>query len=148
MSSVDKTNQEWLVDQLSTMEERPHENLVLVANSIMQYKWFRPNKSEQEVVNQCTIQFKAHMAVEDGSDCESLVGQVMEQGGCNFQPNNMPNKLQKSSARAARVGQVGSNARVAWHSPMFGEAIAWAWQLHAYGMAFVRQLIGNHYGLA
>jgi hypothetical protein len=36
------------------------------------------------------------MAVEDGNDCDSLVGQVMEQGGCNFQPNNMPNKLQKS----------------------------------------------------
>jgi len=39
---------------------------------------------------------KAQMAVEDGNDCDSLVGQVMEQGGCNFQPNNMPNKPQQS----------------------------------------------------
>ena len=78
------------------MEERPHENPVLVANGIMQYKWFRPNKCEQEVVTQGTIQLKAHMAVEDGNDCDSLVGQVMEQGGCNFQPNTMPHKHQKS----------------------------------------------------
>jgi hypothetical protein len=95
MWSADKTNQERLVDQLSTMEERPHENPVLVAHGIMQYKWFRPNKREQAVVNQDTIQLKAHMAVEDGNDCESLVGQVMEQGGCNFQPNTMPHKLHK-----------------------------------------------------
>ena len=96
MWSVDKTNQERLVDQLSTMEERPHENPVLVANGIMQYKWFRPNKCEQEVVIQGTLQLTSHMAVEDGNDCDSLVGQVMEQGGCNFQPNTMPHKLQKS----------------------------------------------------
>jgi hypothetical protein len=80
MWSADKTNQERLVDQLSTMEERPHENPVLVANGIMQYKWFRPNKSEQEGVNQGTIQLKAHMAVEDGKDCDLLVGQVMDKG--------------------------------------------------------------------
>ena len=96
MWSVDKTNQERLVDQLSSMGERPHENPVLVANGIMQYRWCRPNKSEQEVVTQCTIQLNAHMAMYDGKDCDSLVGQVMEQGGSNFQPNNMPNKLQKS----------------------------------------------------
>ena len=78
MWSADKTNQERLVDQLSTMEERPHENLVIVANGIMQYKWFRPNKCEQEVVTQGTIQIKAHMAVENGNDCDSLVGHVME----------------------------------------------------------------------
>ena len=96
MLSADKTNQERLADQLSAMEERPHENPVLVANGIMQYKWFRPSKCEQEVVTQGMIQLTAHMEVEDGSDCDSLVGQVMEQGDCNFQPNHMPNKLQKS----------------------------------------------------
>ena len=81
MLPTDKTNKETLVDQLSTMEERPHENLVLVANGIMQYKWFRPNRCEQEIVTQGTMQLNAHMAVEDGNDCDSLVGQVMEQRG-------------------------------------------------------------------
>ncbi len=36
------------------------------------------------------------MAVEDGKDCDPLVGQVMEQGGYNFQPSKMPNRLPKS----------------------------------------------------
>ena len=70
--------------------------LYLLPKGIMQYKWFRPNTSEQEVANQGAVQLRAHMAVEDGNDCDSLAGQVMEQGNYNFQPNNMPNKLQKS----------------------------------------------------
>ena len=49
MWPADKANQERLVDQLSTMEVRPHEKPVLVANGIIQYKWFKPN-SEQVVV--------------------------------------------------------------------------------------------------
>ncbi len=70
--------------------------LYLLPMAIMHYKWCWPNKSEQEVVNRGTVQLKAHMAVEDGNDCDSLVGQAMEQGGCNFEPNNMPNKLHKT----------------------------------------------------
>ena len=54
MWSIDNTNKVMFVDQIRTIEERPHENLVLVANGIMQYKWFRPNKREQEFVKKYT----------------------------------------------------------------------------------------------
>ena len=90
MWSADKTNQDRLADQLSTMEERPHENPVLVANGIMQYKWFRPNNCDQEVVTQCTIPLTTQMAVEDGNDCDSLVGQVRELGGSTSNPTICP----------------------------------------------------------
>ena len=51
MWSTDKTHKKMLVDQLSTMEQRPHENPVLAAKGHMQYKWFGPKLREQYVVN-------------------------------------------------------------------------------------------------
>ena len=35
-----KIHKKMLPDQLSTMEQRPHENPVLVAKGHMHYKWF------------------------------------------------------------------------------------------------------------
>ena len=49
---------------MSTMEQRPHENPVLVATGHMQYKWFRPKLKEQEVVNKEEMKLNAHIAVE------------------------------------------------------------------------------------
>ena len=50
MWSTDKIHNEMLADQLSTMEKRPHENLVLAAKGHLQYRWRRSNMREQEVV--------------------------------------------------------------------------------------------------
>ena len=63
--SADKTNQERLVDQLSTMGH--HENLVLVGKGHMQYRWFRSKLKEQEVVNKTNkekMKLKAQVEVE------------------------------------------------------------------------------------
>ncbi len=62
----------------------------------MQYRWFRPNVREQSVVRKEQRKLNAYMAVEDGTGCVSLVGQVMDQGGCNCQLSNMPNTLPTS----------------------------------------------------
>ena len=39
MWSTEKIHKKKLADQLSTMEQRPHENPVLAAKGHMQYKW-------------------------------------------------------------------------------------------------------------
>jgi hypothetical protein len=66
MWSTDTTHKERLVDQLSTMEQRPHENLEIVDKGHLQYSWFRSNLKEQEVVNKEKVKIKAHIVVEDG----------------------------------------------------------------------------------
>ena len=66
MWSTDKIHKERLVDQLSTMEKRPHENPVLAIKGHMQYKWFRSKLTEQEVVHKEKMKLNAHIAVEDG----------------------------------------------------------------------------------
>ena len=43
MWSTDKMHNERLADQLSAMEHRSHENPVLAAKGLMQYKWFGSN---------------------------------------------------------------------------------------------------------
>ena len=50
MWSTEKTHKARLVDQLSTVEQRPNEKLVLVAKGHMQYRWFKSKLKEQEVV--------------------------------------------------------------------------------------------------
>ena len=93
---TDKTHKERLVDLLSTMEHRPHENLVLAAKGHMPYRWFRPKLKEQDVVNYEKIKLKAHIAVDYGQGFDALVGQVMESGDNNFQPNKTAINVPKS----------------------------------------------------
>ena len=81
MWSTDNVHRQRLNEQLSTMWQRPHENLVLVAKGHMQYRWFRSKLKEQEVVKKEKIQLKANIAVEDGKEFDALVGQVVESGG-------------------------------------------------------------------
>ena len=64
MWSTDKIHRERLVDQLSTMEQRPHENPVLAAKGHMQYRWFRSKLKEQEVVRKEKMNLKAHCSGE------------------------------------------------------------------------------------
>ena len=47
MWSTYKIHRERLADQLSTMEQRPHANPVLVAKGHMQYRWFGSKLTEQ-----------------------------------------------------------------------------------------------------
>ena len=88
-----------LLTNLSTMKQRPHDNPGIAAKGQMQYMWRRPNVREQEVVRKEKIQLEAQMAVEDGNDFDSLVGQVMDQGDYNFHTFNMPNKRPKSNKK-------------------------------------------------
>jgi len=71
----------------------------------MQYRWFRPNTREQEVVSKAKIKLKAYMTVEDCKDFDSLVGQVMDQGDYNFQPSKMPNKLPQSKKEDPQIDE-------------------------------------------
>ena len=82
MWSTENIHQDRLVDrlvvQLSTMEQRPHENHVLVAKCNVQYSWFRSKLKEQCVIKKEEVKLNAHIAVEEGKDFDALVGQVME----------------------------------------------------------------------
>ena len=51
MWSTDKVHREKLDDQLSIMEQMPHENPVLAAKGHMQYKWLRAKMREQDIVS-------------------------------------------------------------------------------------------------
>jgi hypothetical protein len=73
-----------LVDQLITMEQRPHENPVRVAKGLMQYRWFRSKLKEQEVFRKYSMNFKAHIAVEDGKEAYALFGAVDGIKGANM----------------------------------------------------------------
>ena len=61
-----------LDDQLSIMEQRPHENPVLAAKGHMQYRWLRANMREQDIVNQEKMEVKAQVAVETGKDFDNM----------------------------------------------------------------------------
>ena len=50
MWTTDKILRERFADQLSTTEQRPHDNPVLAAKGQIQYRWFRSKLTEQEVV--------------------------------------------------------------------------------------------------
>ena len=69
-----------MVDQLSTMEQRPHENPALVAKGHMQYSWCRPKMREQAGVRKEKTKLNAHMAVEDGEDFVHWLGKRWIQG--------------------------------------------------------------------
>ena len=49
MWPTDKAHKDRLVDKLSTMEQRPHDKLVLAAKGHMQYRWPSSKMREQEV---------------------------------------------------------------------------------------------------
>ena len=53
-----------MANQLSIMEQRPHENPVLAAKGHMQYKWLKANMREQDIVKQDKTEVKAQVAVE------------------------------------------------------------------------------------
>ncbi|MFM7983636.1 MAG: hypothetical protein ACKPKO_30365, partial [Candidatus Fonsibacter sp.] len=72
MWSTDKLHKGRLLDQSSTMDQRPHENPVLVAKGHMQYTWFRSILQEQYVNSKDHIKLKAHIAVADGMDFDAL----------------------------------------------------------------------------
>ena len=97
MWTTDETHKERLADQLSTMEKRPHENPTLAAKGHMQYRWFRAKMREQDVIKKekMELKAKAEMAVEDGKNFDSVVGQVMDTGDSNFKPNKVPKRLPK-----------------------------------------------------
>ena len=57
--------QDRLVDQLSTMEQRFHANLVLPAKGRLQYRRVGSNLKEQYVTKKFQIKFHAHIAVEN-----------------------------------------------------------------------------------
>ena len=84
MWSTDKVHREKLDDQLSIMEQRPHENPVLAAKGHMQCKWLRAKMREQDIVKQEKMEVKAQVAVETGKDFDNMVVQVMEHGESNF----------------------------------------------------------------
>ena len=96
MWSTDKIHRERLVDQLSTMEQRPHENHLLAAKCHMKYRWFRSKLKEQDVVKKEKIKLKAHIAVEDGNEFDTLVGHMLESGDNHFQPSQMANDVPTS----------------------------------------------------
>jgi hypothetical protein len=84
--STDKVHRQKLDDQLSIMEQRPHENPVLAAKGHMQYKWLKANMRAQYTVKQEEIEVKAQVAVETGKDFDNMVVQVMDHGDSNFKP--------------------------------------------------------------
>ena len=84
MWSTDKVHREKLDDQLSIMEQRPHENPVLAAKGHMQYRWLRAKMREQDIVKQEKMEVKAQVAVETGKDFDNMVVQVMDHGESNF----------------------------------------------------------------
>jgi hypothetical protein len=86
MWSTDKVQREKLDDQLSIMDQRPHENPLLAAKGHMQYKWLKANMREQDIVKQEKMEVKAQVAVETGKDFDNTVVQVMEHGESNFKP--------------------------------------------------------------
>jgi hypothetical protein len=94
MWATDQVHKERLEDQLSTMEQRPHENPVLAAKGHMQYRWFRAKMREQEIVKQEKMELKAQVAVETGKDFDNMVAQVMDHGDSNFK-SKAPKRLPK-----------------------------------------------------
>ena len=72
MCSSNQTHNNRLLAQLSTTEQSPYENLVLIAKCHMQHKWFRPNMREQAVVRKDKIKLNANVAAEDGKDFDAL----------------------------------------------------------------------------
>ena len=89
MWSTGNDDKERLTDKLSTMEQRPHENPVLAAKGHMQYKWFRSNLRDQEVVKKNQIQLNAHIHWRMDLDLMHWLGQLWNQGADNGQPNKM-----------------------------------------------------------
>ena len=65
MWSTDKIHKERLADQLSTMEQSPHENPVLAAKGNMQHTWFKSKLKEQGAAKKYKIKLKARIALED-----------------------------------------------------------------------------------
>ena len=49
------------------------------------------------------MKLKAHIAVEDGNEFDTLVGQVIESGHNKFQPNNMARKVPKSKEEDIQI---------------------------------------------
>ena len=84
MWSTDKVHREKLDDQLSIMEQRPHENPLLAAKGHMQYRWLMAKMREQAIGKQEKMEVKAQVAVETGKDFDKMVVQVMEHGESNF----------------------------------------------------------------
>ena len=64
MWSTDKVQKEKLDDQLSIVEQRPHENPLLAAKGHMQYKWLKARMREQYIVNHEKVEVKAQVTVE------------------------------------------------------------------------------------
>ena len=81
---TDKVHKEKLDDQLSIMEQMPHENPVLAAKGHMQYRWIRANMREQDIAKQDKMEVKAQVVVEAGKDFDNMVVQVMDHGELNF----------------------------------------------------------------
>ena len=100
---TDKIHGGRLDDRLDTMGQRPHDNLVLVAKGHMQYRWFRSNLKEQEVVRKENMTLKAHIAVEDGHEFDALVGQVMESGDNNSSPGRWPRMSSSPKRKILRL---------------------------------------------
>ena len=97
MWSTDKVHREKLDDQLSIMEQRPHENPVLAAKGHMQYKWLRAKMREQDIAKQENMEVKAQVAVEIGKDFDNMVVQIMDHGESNFKskgPEEAPQATQ------------------------------------------------------
>ena len=94
--STGQIHKDRLVDQLSTMEQRPHENVVVAAKGHMQYRWRRSKLKEQEVVKKEQRKITARIAMKDGKEFDALVGQAVESGDNNFQPNKMARNVHKS----------------------------------------------------
>ena len=85
------------------MEQRPHANPVLVAKGHMQYRWFRSNLKEQEVVKKEKINLNAHIVVEHGKELDACVGHVVESGDNRFQPKMIARKVPKAKEEDTQI---------------------------------------------